>query len=91
MKCCRFFRREQYAYYQPTVIFLILWIFWTLFFVKSYPLILFLIVGQFDVKDLGKLQFIIFSLIITLIDKLDYHKNKISILNEIDDAIVNAY
>ena len=46
---------------------------------------------SFAIENLRKLQLTLLALLQVLILKLDKHKTKFSILNEIDDAILNAY
>jgi hypothetical protein len=46
---------------------------------------------EFTTEELRFLQHIVLSLLKVIIDKLNMHKTKLSILNEIDDAIMNAY
>ena len=45
----------------------------------------------FEIENLRKLQLILLALLQVLITKSDKHKTKFSILNDIDDAIMNAY
>lgn len=46
---------------------------------------------EFDLNDLRKLQYTVVLLLVSLIRKSTLHKTKVSILKEIDDAILAAY
>ena len=46
---------------------------------------------SFDIDDLRKLQYSVIKLLANLIKKTNFHKNKSTLLKEIDDAIIDAY
>lgn len=46
---------------------------------------------SFDIDNLRKLQLTVIMLLVALIKKTNAHKNKQSLLQEIDDAILEAY
>lgn len=47
--------------------------------------------SNFDMDNLRKLQYSVIMLLLSLIQKTNAHKNKDSLLQEIDEAILNAY